>query len=66
MTKKHFEALAETIADLYWKLSNKKYVWKKQLMEVLLDEICWFCKYQNSRLDRQRFEDKVMQLVQQE
>lgn len=62
MTKKHFEALAETVASLYKQWTDES-VSKAMLIQALIDELSTFCFYQNSRFDRQRFEDRVLELV---
>ena len=63
MTKKHFEALASTLAIVYdmqdWNTTDKQ--------ALLKDLVFWFsnfCHNQNPRFDWQRFEDKVLELIQ--
>lgn len=62
MTRKHFEALASTLASVYnlqdWNTTDKQ--------ALLKDLVFWFsnfCYNQNPRFDRQRFEDRVKELI---
>lgn len=56
LTKKHVEKIAEILNKHYWVIDD-------ELMNPLLEDLCTYFESDNELFDREKFLDKVKELI---